>query len=62
VSLRFTAEMGGTVKVEADRESVPLSVHLTIGTDSVERIVSDPEHTASPPDKYAARPWAAYGN
>jgi hypothetical protein len=47
VSLRFAEDMGGTVRVGADRESIPLSVHLTIATDSVERFVSDPEHTAS---------------
>jgi predicted acylesterase/phospholipase RssA len=47
VSLRFSEDMGGKVTVAADGKSVPLSVHLTIATDSVERFTTDPEHTAS---------------
>jgi predicted acylesterase/phospholipase RssA len=47
VSLRFTEDMEGEVKTPSAADGTPLSVHLTIGTDNVDRFVTDPEHAAS---------------
>ncbi|MFC4469070.1 patatin-like phospholipase family protein [Streptomyces xiangluensis] len=47
VSLRFSEDMRGGVTLGVGEESARLSVHLTIATDSVERFVADPQHTAS---------------
>ncbi|HEX7661276.1 MAG TPA: patatin-like phospholipase family protein [Pseudonocardiaceae bacterium] len=46
VTLRFTEDMAGRVNTSS-AQGVPLSVHLTIGTDNVDGFVTDPEHTAT---------------
>lgn len=47
VSLRFSETMAGKVKAASDADGIPLSVHLTISTDNVDRFVTDPGHVAS---------------
>jgi len=46
VSLRFTETMAGKVTAASSADGMPLSVHLTISTDSVDGFVTDAEHVA----------------